>query len=1239
MSIGRPGDVVAGRYRLEECLGAGGMGVVFRARDLSEDKLVALKRMKLEGRKRASTLRFQREFHTLASLRHPRIVEAYDYGVDDEGPFYTMELVAGRDLRDEQSLGPEEIARVLRDIASALALLHARGLVHRDLSPRNVRLDASKRAKLIDFGMLGTTGLVGELGGTLPYIAPEVFRGLPVDGRTDLYALGVIGYRLLTRRTPYRVDTFDQDPELTFASAPVPPSSLAPDTPQALDAILLALLAADPSARTPSAATVIDALGSSFDLPAVEVDDVARSYLASVAMVGRRRELASLRRRIRRAVNGRGSGLVLRAESGTGKSRLLREAALEAKLAGALPLVASCETASAAPYATLERIAESLFVTAPDVALAAAKPRASALATVFPALSERLGGDGLPASRVDPGEDRMRLQRALLEWLLEVSTTRPLVLLVDDIQRCDEASCAVLAALMSTCAKARMFVVLAERVREEVRAPKALASIRSMSKTIDLEGLSLEELRELVVASVGDVPHVDRLAERLRGASAGIPLVATEMLRQLVDRGTVRWVDGTWVIPTDLPAAETPATLASAVDQRLERLDEKSLRLGEALALHGGGIGIERAVTLGGAAGLDSEAKIFGALDTLAREGVLVAGDDSYRFRHDGFKEGLARLLDDDRRRALHLAIGEAVLARETLGPDDDAKIGWHLLEGGETRGAELLAKAGERLFRAQALADCIAPLEASLRVFDRSESAESKDRATAIAAMLLAAGWVSNRVVGSRHARRVIDAYRLQCGFDVADAWSPRVGGHLSLLLGFVVATVRWIAKGGRGFGPVQSMSAFAQALAYGAGLANAENRVDDLLALVGFVAPMRVFPVGMPRAVYLFILGMPDVLLGKIKRGQRRFSEAIDRTARDRWAPVSAEEKAFAEVAMRGLRLLLDVNQFDPRVDADLAVIDASPFRYYHLVAEATRCIRHRYRGEEDRALRVERKMEVASLQLGSWSTDVQILFFAHPAYALCNDALGLRRSLEALEALAAQGFLLDTRIAITRADYLRTSGRASDACELLRPVVAGLRPDDLLMKQWAGSSFADALLVAGELEECIAEAEKVIALDDEDTGVLLPRLRAMRCLGAAMSLRGQHREAIERLEPAIAVAESIDCPPLAGQLHETRARVALATNDREGYAEHGAAAIRWLRPTRNPSLLALCERLVEEGRLTYPADTGITAEWAVTAPAPSGSSQHLSGASTSGPSTPESDDHDAAREAETRDALDPR
>lgn len=132
--------LVGSRNRLLQKLGVGGMGVVYRAFDVSEGREVALKRMdQLKQSRQSAELRFRREYHSLASLRHPRIVEAYDYGVDAEGPYYTMENLDGRDLRDANDLGPRELCVVLRDIAAALAFLHARGLVYRDVGPRNVR--------------------------------------------------------------------------------------------------------------------------------------------------------------------------------------------------------------------------------------------------------------------------------------------------------------------------------------------------------------------------------------------------------------------------------------------------------------------------------------------------------------------------------------------------------------------------------------------------------------------------------------------------------------------------------------------------------------------------------------------------------------------------------------------------------------------------------------------------------------------------------------------------------------------------------------------------------------------------------------------------------------------------------------------------------------------------------------------------------------------------------------------
>lgn len=1245
-----PQGLVGNRYRIEAKLGGGGMGVVYRAVDVSDGRAVALKRMaRLKEGRRSAELRFRREFHSLASLRHPRIIEAYDYGVDDDGPFYTMEILDGRDLRDAKDIGLRELCIVLRDVAAALAFLHARGLVHRDVGPRNVRCTAEGRAKLIDFGVLGNVGLVGDLAGTLTYMAPEVFRGLPIDGRTDLYSLGVLAYLLLSGRAPYDVRGAS-DPELAFAALPPSLTSLGVEIPAALDDLLLALLSTDPLARPASAAELIDRLSALYEMPPLEDEAVVRGYLASVAMVGRQREVMAVRRRVLRSAQGRGGGIVLAGESGAGKSRLLREAQLEAKLAGCLVARADSESSARGPYGVLEQLAKAIFLAAPGIAAETSRPFTDALAIALPGLALEIGPVSARGVQVDPGEERMRVQRALLDWLLAVAAKKALVLIVDDIQRCDEASCAVFAALLRENKKRPLLTVLAQRTNEDVRAKAAIELVRDASKVMVLAGLSAQELKELLVGLFGDVPNVDRLALLFEKTTGGSPLFATELARQLVDSGVVRFVGGAWVIPDELPRAELPSGLAAAVDARLARLSPSARRLGETLALHGGDLPLDLLVALGRSTTLTTDEDVFGALDALAREGVLVGDRGVYRFRHDGFREGLQRALDGDAKRTLHRDIGEALLAAGGIDAAREAKVGWHLLEGGdEDRGADLLRRSGIRLYEAQALADCIAPLEAALAVLERRGATTIV--IDDLTAKLLAAGWVSNRAVGTKYALRAVLAWQERCGFASALRYASYVGLTLGLVLGFSFASVRWLLGGCRGASPLAASTTFFVSLGYACGLANAESRIEDLHQLIALAKPASVFPRGLPRGIYQTFLAFPDIILGHIGRGARRLTVAVGLISGDRFAPVKPEEKAFAEIGVRGLRLLLDVNQFDRRVDEDLAAIDAAPFRYYHLVAEATRVVRHRYRGEEERAKRLERKMETASVQLGSWSTDVQVLFFAHPAYALCHDVLGLRRSLEKLEALVAQGFHIEMRVAITKADYLRERGDAAGAVALMLAAMKNdLRADDLLMRQWGGSSLAEALLAAGEISACIDEARIVATMGKHvDSGVILAGLRASRILGLALLARGDHAEAIAVLEEATLEAERLDCAPLAGALHEARARVALATGDREQYGEHGAEAIKWLRPTRNPSLVAMCERLVEAGQEANLSHARVEAEWVVTIADSAGASRDLTSSSRSSSRSERSasasdrslspSEHATVADAPDRTALDPK
>ena len=158
-----PNETIAGRYRVQARLGRGGMGSIYRVRDERTGRVLALKRMREDRRANAvnaALLRahFEREYHTLCQLAHPRIIEVYDYGFAGDEPYYMMELLDGEDLSERGQMAWKEACPVLCDVASSLAILHSRRLLHRDISPRNVRLTADGRAKLIDFGAMSTMG-------------------------------------------------------------------------------------------------------------------------------------------------------------------------------------------------------------------------------------------------------------------------------------------------------------------------------------------------------------------------------------------------------------------------------------------------------------------------------------------------------------------------------------------------------------------------------------------------------------------------------------------------------------------------------------------------------------------------------------------------------------------------------------------------------------------------------------------------------------------------------------------------------------------------------------------------------------------------------------------------------------------------------------------------------------------------------------------------------------------------
>src|SRR5919201_2750790 len=199
---------IAGRYRLVERLGAGGMSEVWRAEDEELERTVAVK---LLGRD-ADQARFEREARAVATLSHPHINQLYDYGEADGRPYMVLEYLPGGSLEERlqpgKPLEDAQTAHIATEIASGLAHAHSHGLVHRDLKPANVLFDGEGRAKLADFGVarMGGAGTLTEAGtvlGTASYISPEQAAGEPAGPASDVSSFGVVLFRMLTGRLPF----------------------------------------------------------------------------------------------------------------------------------------------------------------------------------------------------------------------------------------------------------------------------------------------------------------------------------------------------------------------------------------------------------------------------------------------------------------------------------------------------------------------------------------------------------------------------------------------------------------------------------------------------------------------------------------------------------------------------------------------------------------------------------------------------------------------------------------------------------------------------------------------------------------------------------------------------------------------------------------------------------------------------------------------------------------------------
>jgi len=675
MGGGARDSLVGRRYQLLEIVGRGGMGTVYRALDRLGGS-IALKRLhrSLEDlaqevsadsttvtTSREMALNLAAEFQTLTSLRHPHVIHVLDYGFDEAlRPYLTMELLAGAKTLVEAGRGQPPMVQLdlLVQLLQALAYMHRRGFIHRDLKPANV-LVVDGQVKVLDFGLALARERRAPRGvaGTPAYMAPELFQGEPASESSDLFSVGLMAQRMVTKS-----------------------SELEPRLP----AIVRRLMAADRRERYQRAEEVLmDLREMAGQRVQLETRATRESYLRAARFVGRARERELLERALERALAGQGEAWLVGGESGVGKSRLVEEVRTLALVRGAVVLRGQAVNSGGGPYEEFRPVLPWLMLlTEPsDFEASVLKP----LVPNLESLLQRPVPEALEISGDLAQERLMGVVEALFERI-----GQPTLLFLEDRQWGGTESTRLLARLSARAATLPLLVVATYRDDERPALPQELPAMRVLS----VPRLEAEEMAHLSESMIGEAGRAPQVLELLRRETEGNPFFLVEVVRALAEEAGQLDRIGT----APLPERVFAGGVRQLIQRRLDKVPASARELLRLAAVVGRYLDLE--VLRADAPGVDLERW----LEDCAGCAVLDFADGRWRFAHDKLREGTLASLPRETARALHLRAARSIEAGHPDASEWLAALAHHWSQAGDTeREAHYSERAGAQAMSAYA--------------------------------------------------------------------------------------------------------------------------------------------------------------------------------------------------------------------------------------------------------------------------------------------------------------------------------------------------------------------------------------------------------------------------------------------------------------------------------------------------------------------------------------------------------
>jgi serine/threonine protein kinase/tetratricopeptide (TPR) repeat protein len=748
-----------GPYEILDCIGRGGMGLVYRARDPRLDRQVAIKLLLPDmAADPQARERLRREALAAAALDHPFICKIFEIGEDGDAIFLVMEYIAGVNLRrlQDSRMPLSETLRVAGEMADALEEAHAKRLLHRDLKPSNIMITHQGHVKVMDFGLAKRIAdrspdanstvsvemhsaqltVPGTLLGTPDYMSPEQVKGQTLDVRSDLFSFGVILAEMISGRNPFRKSSMAETLSAVLRDSPdfggeIPQGV----TVQGLIVMARRMLAKDVAERYASIAEMradlarLAASSQTADAP-ISAD---KRPADSIRPIGRDADLKQLTSQLEEALAGRGSLILMGGEPGIGKTHLASALLDAARSRGAFAVTGHCyEMEGSPPYLPfIEMLEHSARSVPPDTFRYALGDDAPEVAKLMPELRRMFRGIP-PALELPPEQQRRFLFNGYRGFVERSTRLTPMVALFEDLQWADEPSLLLLQHLAQTVAGMPLLMIGTYRdVDLEVGRPCAtmLESLlrQKLGTRILLRRLPRAGVEEMLAALGAQAPPPSLTRVVFEGTE-GNPFFVEEVFRHLAEEGKLFDENGAFRPGLRGDQLQVPEGVRLVLGRRLQRLSEDARRILTIAALIGRVFSLEllqelEATQPDSALEAVEEAERAHLVETEPR-----GRQTRYRFVHELVRQTLSETLSVPRRQRLHARVAHVMERVYAATIDAHASaLAHHLYQAGSSADREktihFLSQAATEASKAAAYEEALDHLENAISLLDDESS------------------------------------------------------------------------------------------------------------------------------------------------------------------------------------------------------------------------------------------------------------------------------------------------------------------------------------------------------------------------------------------------------------------------------------------------------------------------------------------------------------------------------------